>query len=218
MTEFKTRIVIGNVVLTSGFRVPERPTHHGIDLGARPRGKPAILAFNDGFITLLQRNNPTAGNWLEIAHNDGFISTYMHLDTIAPGIMLGIGVDKGQPIGTMGTTGKSKGIHLHFELRREKQRDGGLNAIDPLPFITEVEDMRYRTLADIPKRDREHIQNLITIGIISGTGRTPEGEMILDLTDDMIRGFTFMQNMIRFFERNPLSKKDEPDILYAEKI
>jgi len=132
-------VVAGNVVLTSGFRVPNRPNHHGVDFGARPRGKPPILSFGDGVITTLQNNNPTAGNWLEVTHDDGLISTYMHLDTISAVLSLGAKVHQGQQIGTMGTTGESSGVHLHFELRRVKARNGGANAIDPMPFLLRVD-------------------------------------------------------------------------------
>lgn len=198
MKEFRTSIVDSNVVLTSGFRVPERPNHHGIDLGARPRGNPPILALNDGTVTLLQRNNPTAGNWLEITGNDGLISTYMHLDTIAPGLAQGGRVGRGQRIGTMGTTGLSTGIHLHFELRRTVKRSGGVNAIDPMPFVEEVEEMRYRTVADMPKKWAQPvIRRLIEIGVISGTGEEHNGELVLDMTHDMMRSLIFAFNMVK---------------------
>jgi len=50
-------------------------------------------------------------------------------------LSLGAKVRQGQQIGTMGTTGASTGIHLHFELRQMKARNGGANAVDPMPLL-----------------------------------------------------------------------------------
>ena len=194
---FKVPVVAGKVVLTSGFRVPNRLNHHGVDFGARPRGNPPILAFADGVITKLDWNNVTAGKWLEITHFDGLISTYMHMDTIPKNLHLGVRVNQGQQIGTMGTTGQSTGIHLHFEVRKAKARNGGLNAIDPMPFLLGVEEVRYRTVRDVPTWAQPIIRNLIEIGVISGTGENEDGEAVIDMSHDMMRTLIMTQNMIR---------------------
>ena len=138
-------VVEGKVVLTSGFRVPSRPNHHGVDFGARPRGNPPILAFDDGVITKLDRNSVTAGKWLEITHFNGLISTYMHMDTIPKSLHLGVQVNRGLHIGTMGTTGASTGIHLHFELRRARARNSGLNAVNPMPYLLKEDTMQLQS-------------------------------------------------------------------------
>ena len=127
-------VVSGRVDMTSGFRPPGRPTHNGVDFFPIPRGtRPPVLAFDDGVVTFVQHNNRTAGNWLEIRHDNGLITTYMHLESIFAAN--GQSVQSGQQIGVMGTTGDSTGVHLHFETRTNPTHNGGRNAFDPMPFI-----------------------------------------------------------------------------------
>lgn len=128
-------IVTGNVILTSTFRPASRPSHHGIDFAPRPRGNPSILCYDNGYVILRQINNPSAGNWLEVLHDNGSVSTYMHLDSGFKMPELNSRVKRGERIGTMGATGKSTGVHLHFELRGALPRNGGWNAFDPLPLL-----------------------------------------------------------------------------------
>ena len=136
MRNISVPVVEGPVDMTSGFRTAARPDHRGVDLFPVPRGgNPAVLAFGDGHVLLSSRGNPTAGNWVEIAHAGGRVSTYMHLDTIRPGIVPGLKVEKGERIGYMGDTGNAPGSHLHFELRETGAKDGGGNAVDPMPFL-----------------------------------------------------------------------------------
>ena len=83
--------------------------HQGVDLGA-PRGTP-VYASRPGIVTVAGYSN-SAGNYVQINHRDGFSSIYMHLDTYC--VSSGQVVSGGQQIGTVGTTGISKGYHLHF--------------------------------------------------------------------------------------------------------
>ena len=168
MEKFRVPVVAGKVILTSPFRPPDIPDHNGIDLAPRPRGNPAIYAFDDGEILVSQRNNPSAGNWLEILHGNGLVSTYMHLDTITAGLPVGTRVHKKQKIGTMGNTGRSSGIHLHFELRTGRDRSSNIrNAFDPLPMLL------GRTTAATAQRwplSPENIRRMVARNVIS----TPE--------------------------------------------
>jgi len=192
MTEITTPIVSGNVILTSGFGqrtnpVTRRLEHHpGIDLAPRPRGNPAILSFDDGEVILIQWNNPSAGNWVEILHDNGYVTTYMHLDSITV-FRIGSRVRKGQQIGKMGTTGQSTGIHLHFEIRIARERNGGRNALDPMPFLSEVEEMRFKTVQEIREAEgnlvADTIQNMLDRGVFSGRG----GDAGLDVDSDFVR-------------------------------
>ena len=83
--------------------------HQGVDLGA-PRGTP-VYASRPGIVTVAGYSN-SAGNYVQINHQDGFSSIYMHLDTYC--VSAGQTVSAGQQLGTVGTTGISKGYHLHF--------------------------------------------------------------------------------------------------------
>lgn len=100
--------------------------HLGIDYGAR-RGTPVFAAGN-GTINYAARAG-TYGNLIKIRHSDGYETRYAHLKSFRNGIRKGRIVKKGQTIGYVGTTGRSTGPHLHFELRKD-----GV-AINPLRVV-----------------------------------------------------------------------------------
>lgn len=89
-----------------------RARHEGIDFVA-PLGTP-IVAAADG-VVLLAEFHPEFGNMIDIDHGDGLTSRYAHLSRleVAPGRL----VKHGERIGTLGSTGRSTGPHLHFEVR-----------------------------------------------------------------------------------------------------
>jgi len=69
------------------------------------------------------------GNLVKIRHTDGYETRYAHLKAFRRGIRKGKRVKKGQVIGYVGTTGRSTGPHLHFELRKHGR------AINPLSVV-----------------------------------------------------------------------------------
>lgn len=107
--------------------------HLGVDIGA-PRGTP-LLAVAGGRVTQIYRDRPgsLSGNGVKITTADGTYFFYAHLDTIAPGIDVGVPVRAGQVIGTMGSTGNSAITHLHFEVHPR----GGA-AVNPFPIVRAV--------------------------------------------------------------------------------
>jgi len=56
------------------------------------------------------------GNYIRIRHANGYQTAYAHLNNIARGIRAGTRVTQGQTIGYVGTTGRSTGPHLHYEV------------------------------------------------------------------------------------------------------
>jgi len=84
--------------------------HSGIDL-ANKLGTP-IKAANAGKVVLSEIQSLT-GNTIVIDHGRGLLTTYVHLETMS--VEKGDFVNRGQQIGTMGSTGFSTGSHLHFE-------------------------------------------------------------------------------------------------------
>ncbi len=86
--------------------------HEGIDFVA-PVGTPVVVAA-DG-VVLAAEFHPEFGNMIDVDHGDGLTSRYAHLSQIdaAPGRL----VKQGEKIGAVGTTGRSTGPHLHFEVR-----------------------------------------------------------------------------------------------------
>ena len=100
--------------------------HLGIDYAAR-RGTP-VVAAGSGTIIYAARMG-TYGNLIKIRHSDGYETRYAHLKSFRRGIRRGKRVKKGQIIAYVGTTGRSTGPHLHFELRKHGR------AINPLRVV-----------------------------------------------------------------------------------
>ena len=97
--------------------------HTGVDFAAQ-RGTP-VRAVGDGVISEAGWNGGY-GKAIDIKHDPTYLSRYAHLQAFAPGIRPGVSVTKGQVIGYVGSTGRSTGPHLHFELYKDQQ------FIDPL--------------------------------------------------------------------------------------
>jgi murein DD-endopeptidase MepM/ murein hydrolase activator NlpD len=87
--------------------------HTGIDVAA-PMGTP-VLAADDGIVVTAVRGATGYGNYVVLAHNDGFTTLYGHLEQ--PLVAAGDRVTQGQAIGLEGSTGASTGPHCHFEVR-----------------------------------------------------------------------------------------------------
>lgn len=100
-----------------------RRPHNGVDYAA-PSGTP-ILSTGQG-VVLRAGYYGGAGNMVEIKHNKTYRTTYMHMRAFADGVHAGAHVDQGQVIGYVGTTGRSTGPHLHYEVSKNRR------AINPL--------------------------------------------------------------------------------------
>lgn len=105
--------------------------HKGIDFAAQ-RGTP-VRAVGDGVIMEAGWNG-SYGKTIDLKHDGAYLSRYAHLHGFAPGIRPGVTVTKGQLIGYVGSTGRSSGPHLHFELYKDQQY------IDPLSVDFPAED------------------------------------------------------------------------------
>jgi len=103
--------------------------HNGLDIAAR-EGTPVVAAL-DGTV---KRAGPagTYGNLVVIEHPDGSETRYAHLSTIS--VKPGQHLVAGQPLGAVGTTGRSTGPHLHFEVRRDGR------PVDPWPLLSDAEN------------------------------------------------------------------------------
>jgi murein DD-endopeptidase MepM/ murein hydrolase activator NlpD len=73
--------------------------------------------------------NGEGGNWITIRHGDGTSSRYMHLRSIS--VNRNQVVSQGQVIGVMGSTGRSEGEHLHFEILINNDHENPLNHVTP---------------------------------------------------------------------------------------
>lgn len=119
--------------VTSEFGPRWGRNHNGIDIGAVTPGVwgDPIYAAESGTVITSGWSN-SAGNWIRISHGNGIISVYMHCSQRL--VSVGDRVERGQKIATMGDTGNSQGVHLHFEVRT-----GGTayTAVNPRKYITQ---------------------------------------------------------------------------------
>lgn len=129
----------GVVTSTFGLRrhpiTGRRSMHKGIDIAARHGAD--IVAMADGLVIFSGRKNGY-GKIVEIRHPDGLETCYAHnaRNLVSEGEL----VTKGQVIAKLGSTGRSTGPHVHFEVRRNGQ------AIDPMRFLDLSERSRLARL------------------------------------------------------------------------
>lgn len=100
--------------------------HQGIDIANN--GAPVVVAADSGTVVMAGWPAPWAyGNRVLIDHGNGFSTLYAHLSAIY--VSPGQTITRGQKVGKMGSTGRSSGIHLHFEIRKNGA------ATNPLGFL-----------------------------------------------------------------------------------
>lgn len=97
--------------------------HRGIDYAAET-GAP-IYAVADGIITHRKRMG-LLGKSVYITHGSNYLTVYAHLSRYVSGLRAGSKIKKGQVIGYVGSTGRSTGPHLHYELRYKGKRKNPL--------------------------------------------------------------------------------------------
>jgi murein DD-endopeptidase MepM/ murein hydrolase activator NlpD len=122
---------VKTAALMSGFGYRSDPFNHrsamhpGLDL-AGPLGTP-IYATADGIVARAGWNSGGYGNLVEIDHGRGITTRYGHMSAIL--VKAGDRITRGQQIGRMGSTGRSTGNHLHYEVRIDGR------AVNPMPFM-----------------------------------------------------------------------------------
>ena len=113
------RTPINGARLSSGFGMRKHPIkgftamHKGVDFGA-PYGTP-VFAAGDGILEKVGWVNGY-GRYILIRHNSTYKTAYAHLNGWARGIRRGARVSQGQTIGYVGSSGRSTGPHLHYEI------------------------------------------------------------------------------------------------------
>ena len=119
LRKFLLRTPIDGARLSSHFGKRKHPVlgytrmHKGTDFAA-PRGTP-IYAGGSGVIEKAGPNG-SFGNYVRIRHSDTWSTAYAHMHNFAKGIRPGVRVTQGEVIGYVGTTGRSTGNHLHYEV------------------------------------------------------------------------------------------------------
>ncbi len=128
------------MLMSSGFGYRSDPftgggaMHSGLDFKG-PIGTP-ILAAADGVITALGWQGGY-GNCIEITHANGLVTRYAHMSGF--NATLGQKVARGIQIGRMGSTGRSTGSHLHFEVRMNGQAINPMKFLEANPDVLEIQ-------------------------------------------------------------------------------
>jgi len=113
-----TTLPVRNAIMGSSFGYRSDPfsglrsRHDGLDFAA-PAGTP-VMSAADG-VVVVASFHPEFGNMVDIDHGDGLLSRYAHLSELK--VAESQIVRRGEPIGAVGSTGRSSGPHLHFEVR-----------------------------------------------------------------------------------------------------
>ncbi len=131
--EAPSSVGTGNFMMPSSgkFSSPFGPRwgrmHTGIDIAAKT-GTP-IYASDNGIVTEARYKNNGYGNLIVVDHGNGFVTYYAHCSAID--VKVGDIVAQGDLIGKIGSTGRSTGAHLHFEVRVDGEPR------DPMKYIKE---------------------------------------------------------------------------------
>jgi murein DD-endopeptidase MepM/ murein hydrolase activator NlpD len=113
------RTPVDGARLSSKFGMRRHPVlgytkmHKGVDFAA-PKGTP-VMASGNGVVKMA-RWHGGYGNFIELVHTNSYSTGYGHLSRIARGIRPGVRVRQGQVIAYVGSTGRSTGPHLHYEV------------------------------------------------------------------------------------------------------
>ena len=98
--------------------------HSGVDFAGRKGSD--VIAVASGVVTFAGKRYGY-GKLVEISHGDGYVTRYAHHESLK--VETGDIVKKGQPIGTMGTSGRSTGPHVHFEVLKNGR------PVDPRAYV-----------------------------------------------------------------------------------
>ena len=116
------RIASGYGIRTDPFD-KSRKMHNGMDFSA-PRNTPVYAASN-GIISRADNRAIGYGKHIRINHGFGYLTLYAHLNSY--NVVRGQNVKKGDIIGFVGNTGRSKGVHLHYEVHKDGKKVNPVN-------------------------------------------------------------------------------------------
>ncbi|WP_415323572.1 M23 family metallopeptidase [Candidatus Pelagibacter sp. Uisw_127] len=156
---------INGARLSSAFGMRKHPIdgynkmHKGTDFAA-PMGTP-IMASGSGVITRA-RWCGGGGNCVKIKHNSTYETIYAHMKNFARGIKEGIRVKQGQIIGYVGSTGKSTGPHLHYEVVKNGKKINSQKLKLPSGKILKNKD---RKIFEVVKIKLDVLKSELIIGL-----------------------------------------------------
>ena len=144
---------------TSGFGYRGKKFHHGIDISAK-RGTP-IFSAHDGVVAYSGSGLRGFGKTIIVKGEKGLYTLYAHANKLY--VKKGQRVTRGKKIASVGSTGRSSGSHLHFEVRT-KDNLGRYVVVDPVPLLDRYAKKKPRfklnsKLNDILARADSHNHN-----------------------------------------------------------
>lgn len=128
--------------------------HEGVDIAA-PVGTPIRVTLAG---TVLRTGvDGGYGRFVEVSHGDGLTSLYAHLGRAAPGLKAGMAIPAGYVVAWVGSTGRSTGSHLHFEIRQDGR------PMNPTAFMGRT----FATAADLPLSAAARVSRRVRIAQVS---------------------------------------------------
>lgn len=119
---------LGQFIWPASGNISQRYVWYHRALDIANKAQPPILAADSGRVTIAGwPDSGGYGNRVVINHGNGFETLYAHMSSIS--VVVGQTVNRGDVIGRVGSTGRSTGPHLHFEIRRNGE------LLDPLQFL-----------------------------------------------------------------------------------
>ncbi|ACJ00006.1 M23 family metallopeptidase [Rhodospirillum centenum] len=178
------RTPVDGAKLTSGFGMRMHPLlgyskmHKGVDFGA-PTGTP-IYAAGDGVIEEIGAKG-AYGNYIRIRHNREIATAYAHLSRFGSGARRGSRVSQGEVIGYVGTTGRSTGPHLHYEVMRGGKQVNPLSVDLPTGRILAGKELKkfLAVAAELERTFTEELQGTeemkggVDLLTVSGSSQRP---------------------------------------------
>ena len=147
--------------------------HNGIDL----IGGNEIVATADGEVVSTRNEGKQYGNgcYVRIKHSNGLYTLYYHLKSGTICVNVGDKVKKGQKLGIIGTTGKSTGKHLHFQIDKGSSK----TSINPYDYLFNDKIFIEEKAQDIPKVNKPNILLMVkkTIRGDYGNGQTRKNKL-----------------------------------------
>jgi murein DD-endopeptidase MepM/ murein hydrolase activator NlpD len=128
----------GPIPITSGFGYRHGATHTGMHEGIDIAGKTgdAVVSTNDGTVSMVS-SEKNYGNFVEVDHGNGTKTRYAHLSKT--NVEVGDVLTKGQKLGEVGSTGRSSGPHLHYEVWKDGKRIDPTNTLSFSPVSSDYE-------------------------------------------------------------------------------
>ena len=163
------RTPIDGARLTSGFGRRNHPIlgyslmHKGVDFGA-VIGTP-IQAAGEGTVEMAGWNG-AYGNYVRIRHGNGYATAYAHMSRL--GVKSGQRVRQGQIIGAVGTTGRSTGPHLHYEVMVKGKQVNPMNV--RFPSGRKLEGSEFAKFRQHIQRMGDEMRNAPQLLALNGSG------------------------------------------------